>query len=268
MGGKYMNHQSQAVFSRNSRPVVVMNFTGVYNYESFARNCQFVWLDCQHLNGTECYCDEEGASALQRMIADYSPQGIHFIDSGNYHYVTKFWTDKLATPFALLVFDHHPDMQPPLFEHILSCGSWVKDVLDTNANCKKVIIAGASDRLLQEVPKEYGDRIHFYSESSLDQEAGWKAFASEHVSEPVYISIDKDVLDPSSAITNWDQGSLTLSELEQLLAVVFRQERVIGIDICGECSSTLNLFEEMREMEIDNRANGELLRFFRSFEKR
>jgi len=56
-----------------------MNFTGVYNYEPFARNRQFVWLDCQHLNGTECYCDEEGASALQRMIADYSPQGIHFI---------------------------------------------------------------------------------------------------------------------------------------------------------------------------------------------
>ena len=77
----------------------------------------------------------------------------------------------------------------------------------------------------------------------MDQEAGWKAFASEHVSEPVYISIDKDVLDPSSAITNWDQGSLTLSELEQLLAVVFRQERVIGIDICGECPATLNLFE-------------------------
>ena len=268
MGGKYMNHQSQAVFSRNSKPVVVMNFTGVYNYEPFARNRQFVWLDCQHLNGTECYCDEEGASALQRMMVDYPPQGIHFIDSGNYHYVTKFWTDKLITPFALLVFDHHPDMQPPLFEHILSCGSWVKDVLDTNANCKKVIIAGASDRLLQEVPKEYGDRIHFYSESSLDQEAGWKAFASEHVSEPVYISIDKDVLDPSSAITNWDQGSLTLSELEQLLAVVFRQEQVIGIDICGECPATLNLFEEMRETEIDNRANGELLRFFRSFEKR
>ena len=90
MGGKYMNHQSQAVFSRNSRPVVVMNFTGVYNYESFARNCQFVWLDCQHLNGTECYCDDEGASALQRMIADYSPQGNHFKYSGNYHYVTKF----------------------------------------------------------------------------------------------------------------------------------------------------------------------------------
>ena len=142
-----------------------------------------------------------------------------------------------------------------------------KRCVDTNANCKKVIIAGASDRLLQEVPKEYGDRIHFYSESSLDQEAGWKAFASEHVSEPVYISIDKDVLD---FFCDNQLGSrfTDFIRLEQLLAVVFRQERVIGIDICGECSSTLNLFEEMRETEIDNRANGELLRFFRSFEKR
>lgn len=261
------NYQSQAVFGRYSRTIVVMNFTGVYNNEPFARNPQFVWLDCQHLNGTECYCDEEGASALRCMIADYPPQGIHFIDSGNYHYVTKFWTDKLTTPFALLMFDHHPDMQPPLFEHILSCGSWVKDVLDTNANCRRVIIAGVSDHLLQEVPAEYADRIHFYSESSLSQEEGWKAFASEHVSEPVYISIDKDVLDPSSAITNWDQGSLTLPMLEQLLAVVFRQEQVIGIDICGECPATLNLFEENREVEIDNRANGELLRFCRLFDK-
>ena len=150
---------------------------------------------------------------MQRMIADYSPQGIHFIDSGNYHYVTKFWTDKLTTPFALLVFDHHPDMQPPLFEHILSCGSWVKDVLDTNANCKKVIIAGASDRLLQEVPKEYGDRNHFYRESSLDQEAGWKAITSEHLSDPVCISIDNVVLDPSSEITKLNQGSLNLKLL-------------------------------------------------------
>ena len=246
-----------------------MNFTGVYNYEPFARNRQFVWLDCQHLNGTECYCDEEGAFCFTAYDSGLFSAGSSFYRFRKLSLCHEiFGLISLTTPFALLVFDHHPDMQPPLFEHILSCGSWVKDVLDTNANCKKVIIAGASDRLLQEVPKEYGDRIHFYSESSLDQEAGWKAFASEHVNEPVYISIDKDVLDPSSAITNWDQGSLTLSELEQLLAVVFRQERVIGIDICGECSSTLNLFEEIRETEIDNRANGELLRFCRSFEKR
>lgn len=261
-----MADDNRIIRDRYAKSVVVMNFTGVYDYESFLRNPKIKWLDCRHLNGTECYCDEEGASALKRLIDGYSPQGIHFIDSGDYHYVTKFWTDKLDVPFALMVFDRHPDMQPPLFEHILSCGSWVKDVLDTNVNCRKVIVVGASDRLVQEVPEEYGSRVRFYSESSFNQEAGWKAFAAEHVSEPVYISIDKDVLNPSSAVTNWDQGSLSLPELEQLLAVVLRQEQVIGVDICGECSATLDLFEEEREAEIDNRANGELLRFFCSFD--
>ena len=92
------------------------------------------------------------------MIADYPAEGVHFIDSGNYHYLTKFWTDKLETPFSLIVFDHHPDMQPPLFDNILSCGSWVKDILDHNNNCKKVIIVGASDKLIQLCRKDMKDK--------------------------------------------------------------------------------------------------------------
>ena len=74
------------------------------------------------------------------------------------------------------------------------------------------------------------------------------------------------MLNPSTAVTNWYQVSLSLPELEQLLAVVLRQEQVIGVDICGECLATLDLFEEEREAEIDNLANGELLRFFCSFD--
>ncbi|MCB6674712.1 arginase family protein, partial [Phocaeicola vulgatus] len=34
--------------------------------------------------------------------------------------------------------------------------------------------------------------------------------------------------------------------------------------ICGECSTTLNLFEEKRETIMDSRANKELLRLIRS----
>lgn len=40
-------------------PVVIMNFTGVYAHEVFARNNQFIWLDCRHLSGTRGYCDKE-----------------------------------------------------------------------------------------------------------------------------------------------------------------------------------------------------------------
>lgn len=247
------------------KQLIIMDFTGVYNYEPFICNQNCIWLDCRHLYGTECYCDEEGAASLKRLIADYPAEGIHFIDSGNYHYLTKFWTDKLNYPFSLLVFDHHPDMQPPLFEDMISCGSWVKDMLDTNPYLQKVVVAGASEALIRAVPDIYRDRVRFYGEKALKQEETWKRFASEHVNEPVYISIDKDVLNPESAVTNWDQGSLSFQELEQLLAVVFRHEKIAGIDICGECSATLDLFEEKREAAINGRANQELLELISSF---
>lgn len=42
----------------------------------------------------------------------------------------------------MVVFDHHPDMQPSLFDEMLSCGSWVKTMLDTNKFLRKVLIVG------------------------------------------------------------------------------------------------------------------------------
>ncbi len=251
------------------KPIVIMNFTNVYKEETFARHSpNFAWIDCTHLSGTDCYCDAEGAAAIRRLIAAYPPEGIHFIDSGDYHYLTKFWTDKITEPFSLIVFDHHPDMQQPLFEEMLSCGSWVKDVIDTNPFLHKVLLIGASEQLVAAVPEEYCEKVHFYGEKAVRHEDFWHAFASEHIAEPVYISVDKDVLNPQSAATNWDQGSLDLSELEQLLGVILRQERVIGMDICGECAATLDIFEEGREAELDSLANQQLLALFRGYCKK
>ena len=109
-----------------------MNFTHVYEQERFINDIHFQWIDCTDLNGTNCYCDAEAAKVIRQRMAPYLPEGIHFIDSGNYHYISKFWTDKIKTPFSLVVFDHHPDMQPSLFDNLMSCGCWVKKVLDTN----------------------------------------------------------------------------------------------------------------------------------------
>ena len=94
------------------------------------------------------------------------------------------------------------------------------------------------------MPKGYERQVRFYSETTLMHEEGWQDFSSGHINGPVYISIDKDVLNPASAATNWDQGSLSLQELEKLLAVILQKEQVVGIDICGECSTTLNLLKK------------------------
>ena len=50
----------------------------------------------------------------------------------------------------------------------------------------------------------------------------------------IYISIDKDALSPTYAATNWDQGSLDVATLKELIADLAAGHKILGIDICGE----------------------------------
>ena len=94
-------------------------------------------------------------------------------------------------------------------------------MLDWNMLCKKVVIVGASDKLIRTVPEEYGQRVGFYSEATLAHEKGWRNFSSAYIEGPVYLSIDKDV--PKASVTQeqtGDQGSFSLQELEGLRLVL------------------------------------------------
>ena len=235
-----------------------MNFSGVYEEESFAGNPRFVHLDCRHLHGTDCYCDEEGSRSIRRIIAPYPAEGIHFIDSGDYHYVTKFWTDKISTPFSLVLFDHHTDMQPPRWSGMLSCGGWVKDMADTNPLLRHIFIMGIPKSQENTIPAEYRDKVRTFSDELLHSHSTLSRPLS--IGEALYISIDKDVLDTCSARTDWDQGILTMEDLKGILTLILRHERIIGIDICGECPATFSLFSQ--DIAIDDHANRELLTLF------
>jgi hypothetical protein len=52
---------------------------------------------------------------------------------------------------------------------------------------------------------------------------------------PVYLSIDKDVLAPEVVHTNWDQGRMTLAQLDRLIDAL--PPRLAGADVTGEVSS-------------------------------
>lgn len=241
-----------------------MNFTNIYQEEKFYKNKHFDWIECTDIGGTNCYCDKNAENEIKRRIKSYSPEGVHFIDSGNYHYISKFWTDKIKVPFTLVVFDHHPDMQPTLFENLMSCGCWVKEVLDHNLYIKKVVIVGAKDELLNNIDKKYKDRIIRYSETDLKHKESWRKFANEHVTEPIYISIDKDILSSEDSITNWDQGSIRLPELKLLFEIIVSKQKIIGIDICGECANTLNSIHNSKELMLNDKANKEILDYILS----
>ena len=82
---------------------------------------------------------------------------------------------------------------------------------------------------------------------------------------PSYISIDKDVLSDHYALTNWNQGKMSLPTLEKLLAIAFVDHPIIGLDICGEAdlSMPLPLLEEAHT--INEKTDASLLQFIKTW---
>ena len=142
-----------------------MKMTDAYDYQSFyekIKDCCI--LDCKSIEGTRCYLDDLAKDALIDRLVPFGADGIHFIDSGNYHYLSLLWLAKIQEDFNLVLFDHHPDNQPPSFGMITSCGGWILEAQETLPHLKQVYTYGVGE----EVP--------------TDQISG---------DLPIYISIDK-----------------------------------------------------------------------------
>ncbi len=227
------------------------------------------YIDCTDIPGTDCYCDDEAVEAIRRRIAGAGitdASGIHFFDNGNYHYMSKIWTDMVQEPFSLVVFDHHPDMQEPRFGNILSCGGWVKKVLEENKFVQSVTLIGVADHLAEEIPPH--DKVMIIRESeivTLEGRSPDRVHASSH---PLYISIDKDALSTDYAATNWDQGSLSLEHMKAIIEALAQGHKIIGIDICGERARDFAGNEQHSVQEADalnDRTNRELVEFLQNF---
>ena len=209
---------------------IIMKMTDAYDYQSFyekINNCTII--DCRDLEGTRCYLDDSAKAILVDRLNEYSSKGIHFIDSGNYHYLSLLWLSKITTPFNLVLFDHHPDNQPPSFGQITSCGGWVLEAEETLPCLKNVYTYGVGEETpIEEIPTDL----------------------------PLYISIDKDALSEACSITDWDQGNMPLEELLKSLETIYSNHEIIGVDICGDSGENAT-----NASEINNLTNETLFDF-------
>ena len=261
--------------------ITVQDFTGVYAEQPFMQGLrkaastdgEIRWFDCTRIDGTDCYCDDEAQAILRKQITEassISTPSIHFFDNGNYHYMSKLWTDSIPDPFDLVVFDHHPDMQPPRFEGILSCGGWIKEVLDHNKLVQNVIVIGVADHLVEEIQEdlthanaaEILSRVTFIRESelkALPQNLSSRVY-SKLANDPssLYISIDKDALNTQEAATNWNQGSLTFEQLAETLQTLAQNRKILGIDICGERARDMGFEDTAAADALNNTLNEKL----------
>ena len=165
-------------------------------------------VDFSYLEGTNCYCDPESAGTIRQRIAELPLNELHCIGTGDYHYLSLFFLERISEPFTLILIDNHPDDQSCAFgDGLLSCGSWV-------AQARKLPLCRGSVWI-----REYAD---------IGKLAG--------VEGSIYLSIDLDVLDPEYARTNWDQGTMSLEQLLEICVRAAGNHRLLGADICGGLS--------------------------------
>ena len=106
------------------------------------------WHDCSAIGGSRLYCSRDAEEKIKALIAPAGVSGIHFIDSGDYHYISKIMTDFIKEPFTLVLIDHHTDMQDAsLGGDILSCGNWAKKVLQENPYLQRLVLIGQEEAI-------------------------------------------------------------------------------------------------------------------------
>ena len=250
------------------KETVIMNFSGIYKDQSFYKDHaekEIFWTELSDLSGCNCYCDAEAADRICEEIQNYTGNGIHFIDSGNYHYMTRLWLEKQQIPFRLLVFDNHTDMQPPAFGGLLSCGGWIAASLEELPLLHEVILVGPDEEAYVQVEPELQQKVCFLSREKLSMmtaEEKEDFFKNLDADLPLYISVDKDVLCKEDASTTWSQGDMHLSELMSFLEVVLELQNVVGMDVCGEGDQ-----DSGSEDFLNDHANEAILRLWEKMRK-
>ena len=90
--------------------VTLVNVSGIYDEQPLfidkLKKGGAGVIDAVSMTGTNGYCDDMAKENFREMMKEYPTKGIHFIDGGNYHYLTLLWLSLIEEPFDLIVFDN------------------------------------------------------------------------------------------------------------------------------------------------------------------
>ncbi len=249
------------------KSISVLNFSGVYERQSFYKDRDCEWIDCSDLSGVNGFCDETSREEIDARISGLEGW-IHFIDGGNFHYLSYLLMKHIREPFTLVVFDHHTDMKPSMFAGLLSCGCWIKEALDALPFLKNVVLIGVADSLADTAEPDYAGRVRIISESMAEAGDTWLGILEAEASEAVYLSIDKDAFGREEVVTDWDQGTMTLELLERAYRIL-DSRRILGVDICGEADRDEFFSGQMSASDEQNdAANRRILRMLLTDQKK
>ncbi len=212
--------------------ITVLHFDDTYHEQQRLLKYPHKEIDLEKLQHVNLYCEPDSLKNLQKSLQVRSERGITFIGSGNYHYVSFLFLNEITKPFTLVLFDNHPDLGTATEQEqtLLSCGTWVSYALRELPLLQRVVIIGPTTNM----PHQAIDSRVVMFPFDGSHHHSLKSILSAIHTETIYISIDKDVLNRSDAVTNWDQGIMNSKTLINYLAFILKNKQAEGIDICGE----------------------------------
>lgn len=210
-----------------------------------------------------------GLQRLRNRLAAALPAtdgpALVFSGSGDFHHITPLLLTRALEvsgepAVTVLHFDNHPDWVK--FGPGSHCGSWVGLAARMPQVARVLTIGVCSSDIdrpaskgadLQIVEDDQVEVYAYHADSAPDAitvcgrrwptidgmgEAAFADFLPGRIETgAVYVTIDKDVLRPDEAGTNWDQGRTSLAFLSTLIARALEGRRLIGADVVGDWSA-------------------------------
>jgi arginase family enzyme len=198
---------------------------------------------------------------------------LNLLGSGDFHHLAVLLMETAREPVTIVHIDNHPDWVrlAPRWH----CGSWVNQALRLPQVRRVITLGVCSDDLVRpdlkggNLPALADGRIVLLPWQHAPSRVLWRvadglghryerghlvwtnlaeigvgkaldAIISRVETPAIWLSIDKDVLAESEALTNWDQGQMPLAALVQIIAAAGAQKRIVGADICGDFSATVH----------------------------
>jgi hypothetical protein len=220
------------------------------------------------------WLDRKTEEELSSRLNGFPKNSVTFLGSGDFHHVSHILLRQFREPVCVIDFDLHPDWDilPPR----LACGSWVSRALENKNVLKFVLLGvSSSDISFPSIQtgnlsalKDGRLEIYPYSHEpsavflrgiprnlSIRAERGflrtliyWSELKGRDLKDlflgllrclpvkEVYLTIDKDCLKKEYAVTNWEEGMLSLDELLLMLRLLKENTDIVGADICGDYS--------------------------------
>lgn len=212
---------------------------------------------------------------IQKRINDSAKNSAVFLGSGDFHHISEILISRYSQPLCVIIFDLHPDWSilPPQYgcgswvnrvlekdniAKLISLGVSSEDIssftqiqtgnIDSLKNSRVEIYPyehAPTRTFLKKIPTNvsvitekgtFFNKIYWNELKNQNIDRFISSLLNRIPEEKVYISIDKDCLQNSYALTNWEEGKLGLDELLKMLALVKQKKDIVGLDITGDYS--------------------------------